>query len=480
MRGKKETLLKGMGYAKNDIRLHIAKLVVEPRLVGIVDYIFIQQNTGKLAEEIFKVSEMVYFDSFKLGVEFAAQTVDFFCQTGVKPVYLFTQVAHFLLLKSVFKKVDAVPEEAYGKDYSCCQKKQHRRYRGEVFHYFIQNIPAGHFYSCPNISIGRRIGQEFIFTYFSGLRAGLPKILKSANNHRRETACYSGNSRACISGLGKVYTGQQTTEAKNERKHLANYRDKDIGQGNSFFRYNIGGIMGFSHAHDAFREIRPGIFVINQHFGIGQRALKICADFLGMDNLLSVFAGKLALVCHEFPSRAFACFFAGYLSAHLRHGAGNLRLGGMNLQYLSKRYDAADNLNKGKEPDRAARLKLCLLQNHSYSKYPLFWETFQAFFAGSGATSKISEGWQSSALQSLSIISRLTGSFLVNLASVFVVIFANFNKSVFFKPFFINKIINGSYDIPILTLFYIICFLFEKVNIFFIKHLTYLKISIYI
>jgi len=33
--------------------LHITKLVIKPCLVGIVDYILIQQNTGKLTEEIF-------------------------------------------------------------------------------------------------------------------------------------------------------------------------------------------------------------------------------------------------------------------------------------------------------------------------------------------------------------------------------------------------------------------------------------------
>ena len=39
--------------------LHTAKLIIKPRLVGIVDNILVQQNTGKLGEKVFKMAEMI-------------------------------------------------------------------------------------------------------------------------------------------------------------------------------------------------------------------------------------------------------------------------------------------------------------------------------------------------------------------------------------------------------------------------------------
>ena len=74
-RGEEEELMKSY------LALHITKLVIKPCLVGIVDYILIQQNTGKLTEEIFKMTEMVYLDGLKLGVKFSTQIAYLTAQT---------------------------------------------------------------------------------------------------------------------------------------------------------------------------------------------------------------------------------------------------------------------------------------------------------------------------------------------------------------------------------------------------------------
>lgn len=134
--------------------LHPAKLVVQPRLVGIVDDALVQQDTGKLGEEVFKVPEVVCFNRLNFSL---------------KPVKTFFEgtIQHGLL-EAVFDKIHPVAAKTDDKDdhrhYGDSQKERHC-YRRKSIHYVIQNIPTGHGYNIIGL-LG--LGQEPCFSSFRG------------------------------------------------------------------------------------------------------------------------------------------------------------------------------------------------------------------------------------------------------------------------------------------------------------------------
>jgi hypothetical protein len=117
--------------------LHAAKLIVEPGFVRVVDDVFVQQNTGKLGEKTFKVSEMVDFYRLDFCFQFV-KTIGKVIKT------LFKGSVQNSLLKAVFYKIHSVPGKTYRKDYSYHQQKQTGRDRRKNLQYFVQNVPHGH------------------------------------------------------------------------------------------------------------------------------------------------------------------------------------------------------------------------------------------------------------------------------------------------------------------------------------------------
>jgi hypothetical protein len=93
--------------------------------------LLVKQNAIQDTEVIFKMSKMISLYCLNLGL----QLVKTFFKGTVKNG----------LLKTILDEIQAVPEKAYGKDYSRHQKKQQRHYRGENFHYFVYDIPRSHF-----------------------------------------------------------------------------------------------------------------------------------------------------------------------------------------------------------------------------------------------------------------------------------------------------------------------------------------------
>jgi hypothetical protein len=134
--------------------LHTAKFVVQPGLVLVVYDALVQQDTGKLGEEVFKVPEVVCF----------------YClYFGVNPAYVlfggqfFQKVIYGVLLKAVFDKIQPMPGKAYDQDNPRRYQQEGRRYRRKGIDYIVQNIPPGHVF---NIKPCRGIGQEGCFGLF--------------------------------------------------------------------------------------------------------------------------------------------------------------------------------------------------------------------------------------------------------------------------------------------------------------------------
>jgi hypothetical protein len=137
---------------------HATQVIVKPRFIFIVYYVFIQQNTGKLAKEVFKMSKVIDFYRLKFGSE----TADFIIQLGIQSAFqsanvvftghLFGQFIETLFKRTVkrdlpepvFYEVDAMPTKTNNENYagnnSHDQEKRDRNRRNTVYD-IVQNIP---------------------------------------------------------------------------------------------------------------------------------------------------------------------------------------------------------------------------------------------------------------------------------------------------------------------------------------------------
>jgi hypothetical protein len=143
----------------NESDLHTAEFVVKPRFVLVVYYVFIQQDTGKFSEEVFKVPKMVCFYCRKAGIH----TIKLFFKTVEA---FFKRFIQSYLTKPIFYKVEPATAKAYDKN-NPRRDQQHDRNQGrKSLHESIQNVPAGHILPFFNTSPSWRFGQWDILAYF--------------------------------------------------------------------------------------------------------------------------------------------------------------------------------------------------------------------------------------------------------------------------------------------------------------------------
>ncbi|MDR0638545.1 MAG: hypothetical protein LBG27_06560 [Spirochaetaceae bacterium] len=143
-----EGLLKLQKESKKGRRLHIAKLIVKPRLVMVVYYTLVQQYTSKFDVEVLKAPKVVCFYCFYFGVN---------------PAYVlfggqfFQKVTHSGLFEAVFDEIHPIPGKACNKDCPRRYQQEYRCYRRKNADKIVQHIPSGHIcHPYPSfINVGR-------------------------------------------------------------------------------------------------------------------------------------------------------------------------------------------------------------------------------------------------------------------------------------------------------------------------------------
>jgi hypothetical protein len=121
---------------KARLRLHTAKLVVEPCLAFVVYHALVKEYAIQNTEIVFKVSEMINLYPLK----FVLKVIKAFFKGGVQHG----------LLETVFDEIYPMPSKAYdknnGRRYSGNQEEG-QRHGGKAIYNIVQNIPAGHIFN---------------------------------------------------------------------------------------------------------------------------------------------------------------------------------------------------------------------------------------------------------------------------------------------------------------------------------------------